>query len=150
MGTCVICGSPADGDVCGTHEEDVFFEFRGTRANHLTANRYYRGDVDGFAEFGVFVDIGPVTGLLHRSEIPKRLESLDWDPGETVFVQVLEVHDNGNIDLGWSLRQQEREFRGRLIDDPEIGKPVLPEHADGGSHDGVQPRESVRRRPGIE
>ncbi|MFB6085906.1 MAG: DHH family phosphoesterase [Halodesulfurarchaeum sp.] len=131
MGTCVICGSPADGDVCGTHEEDVFFEFRGTRSNQLTANRYYRGSVDGFAEFGVFVDIGPVTGLLHRSEIPKRLESLDWDPGETVFVKVLEVHDNGNIDLGWSLRETEREFRGRLIDDPEIGKPVLPENADG-------------------
>ncbi|MFP4530662.1 MAG: DHH family phosphoesterase [Halodesulfurarchaeum sp.] len=131
MGTCVICGSPADGDVCGTHEEDVFFEFRGTRSNQLTANRYYRGSVDGFAEFGVFVDIGPVTGLLHRSEIPKRLESLDWDPGDAVFVQVLEVHDNGNIDLGWSLRQQDREFRGRLIDDPEIGKPVLPENADG-------------------
>ena len=130
MGTCVICGSPADGDVCSTHEEDVFFEFRGTRANQLTPNRYYRGSVDGFAEFGVFIDIGPVTGLLHRSEIPKRLESLDWDTGEEVFVQVLAVHDNGNIDLGWSLRQAEREFRGRLIDDPEIGKPVLPDSTD--------------------
>ena len=128
MGTCVICGSPADGDVCSTHEEDVFFEFRGTRSNQLTPDRYYRGSVDGFAEFGVFVDIGPVTGLLHRSEIPKRLDSLDWDSGDEVFVQVLEVHDNGNVDLGWSLRQIEREFRGRLIDDPEIGKPVLPEN----------------------
>ena len=130
MGTCVICGSPADGDVCSTHEEDVFFEFRGSQSNQLTTGRYYRGSVDGFADFGVFVDIGPVTGLLHRSEIPKRLESLEWDSGDEVFVQVLEVHDNGNVDLGWSLRQAEREFRGRLIDDPEIGKPVLPEGAD--------------------
>ncbi len=129
MGTCVICGSPADGDVCSTHEEDVFFEFRGSRANQLTPDRYYRGTVDGFAEFGVFVDIGPVTGLLHRSEIPKRLESLEWESGESVFVQVLDVHDNGNIDLGWSLRETEREFRGRLIDDPEIGKPVLPDQS---------------------
>ncbi|WP_070364610.1 DHH family phosphoesterase [Halodesulfurarchaeum formicicum] len=131
MGTCVICGSPADGDVCSTHEEDVFFEFRGQHPNQLTPNRYYRGTVDGFAEFGVFVDIGPVTGLLHRSEIPKRLESLDWDAGDAVFVQVLDVHDNGNIDLGWSLRQEPREFRGRLIDDPDLGAPVLPEKADG-------------------
>ncbi|MEF8772293.1 DHH family phosphoesterase [Halodesulfurarchaeum sp.] len=129
MGTCVICGSPADGDVCSTHEEDVFFEFRGSRANQLTPDRYYRGTVDGFAEFGVFVDIGPVTGLLHRSEIPKRLESLAWDSGEGVFVQVLAIHDNGNIDLGWSLRQAEREFRGRMIDDPEVGKPVLHDSA---------------------
>ena len=131
MGTCVICGSPAEGDVCDTHEEDVFFEFRGQHPNQLTPNRYYRGTVDGFAEFGVFVDIGPVTGLLHRSEIPKRLESLAWESGDTVFVQVLEVHDNGNIDLGWSLRQEPREFRGRLIDDPDIGAPVLPKKADG-------------------
>jgi len=127
MGTCIICGSPANGDICATHEEDVFFDFRGDRPDQLTPNRYYRGSVDGFAEFGVFVDVGEVTGLLHRSEIPKRLESLSWDPGEEVFVQVLSIHDNGNIDLGWSLRQAEREFRGRLIDDPEIGDPVVPE-----------------------
>ncbi|MFB6109518.1 MAG: DHH family phosphoesterase [Halodesulfurarchaeum sp.] len=130
MGTCVICGSPADGDVCDTHEEDVFFEFRGDHPDQLTPNRYYRGTVDGFAEFGVFVDIGPVTGLLHRSEIPKRLESLSWESGDAVFVQVLSVHDNGNIDLGWSLRQDPREFRGRLVDDPDVGAPVLPEKTD--------------------
>ncbi|MFB6094982.1 MAG: OB-fold nucleic acid binding domain-containing protein [Halodesulfurarchaeum sp.] len=124
MGTCIICGSTADGDICGTHEQDAFFEFRGDRPEQLTTDRYYRGTVDGFAEFGVFVDVGTVTGLLHRSEIPKRLESLDWEPGEEVFVQVLDIHDNGNIDLGWSLRQEPREFRGHLIDDPEIGKPV--------------------------
>jgi RecJ-like exonuclease len=127
MGTCIICGTDADGDICATHEEDVFFDFRGDRPDQLTPNRYYRGSVDGFAEFGVFVDVGEVTGLLHRSEIPKRLESLDWDPGEEVFVQVLSIHDNGNVDLGWSLRQADREFRGQLIDDPEIGRPVLPE-----------------------
>ncbi|MGM0399185.1 MAG: OB-fold nucleic acid binding domain-containing protein [Halobacteriota archaeon] len=119
MGTCIICGKPTDGRICKTHEEDVSFTFHGDRPDDLTAGRYYRGVVDGFAEFGVFVDIGPVTGLLHRSEIPQRLESLDWDPGDEVFVQVLQVHDNGNIDLGWSIRQKEREFRGNLHDPPE-------------------------------
>ncbi|AKH97889.1 DHH family phosphoesterase [Halanaeroarchaeum sulfurireducens] len=121
MGTCIICGKPTDGRICKTHEEDVYFTFHGDAPDDLTAGRYYRGTVDGFAEFGVFVDIGPVTGLLHRSEIPQRLESLDWDPGDQVFVQVLEVHDNGNIDLGWSIRQEERTFRGHLHDPPEAG-----------------------------
>jgi RecJ-like exonuclease len=119
MGTCIICGKPTDGPICKTHEEDVYFTFHGDVPSDLTAGRYYKGTVDGFAEFGVFVDIGPVTGLLHRSEIPQRLESLDWDPGDDVFVQVLEVHDNGNIDLGWSIRETEREFRGELHDPPE-------------------------------
>ncbi len=110
----------------------MLFEFRGDHANQLTKNRYYRGSVDGFAEFGVFVDIGErVTGLLHRSELDRRLDSLDWDPGDTVFVKVKNVRDNGNIDLGWSIRQAEREFRGTLIDDPEFDHARLPDEVDG-------------------
>ena len=102
-----------------THEEDLWFEFRGSSSDELTPGRFYRGSVDGFAEFGVFVDLAPrVTGLLHRSEIPQRLESLDWAPGDTVFVQVKGIRDNGNIDLAWSIRQRPEEFRGAEIDDP--------------------------------
>ncbi|WP_408958098.1 DHH family phosphoesterase [Natrinema sp. 74] len=117
MGNCIICGTPVDGEICQSHEEDAVFEFRGTAASQLTPGRYYRGTVDGYADFGVFVDIGDhVTGLLHRSELDRRLESLDWEPGDDVFVQVLDVRDNGNVDLGWSIRQREREFRGELIE----------------------------------
>jgi Archaea-specific RecJ-like exonuclease, contains DnaJ-type Zn finger domain len=102
-----------------THEEDLWFEFQGSSPDELTPGRFYRGTVDGFAEFGVFVDIAPrVTGLLHRSEIPQRLESLEWAPGDTVFVQVKGIRDNGNIDLAWSIRQRPEEFRGAEIDDP--------------------------------
>ncbi|RDI72930.1 DHH family phosphoesterase [Halopelagius longus] len=102
-----------------THEEDVWFDFRGDSPQQLTPGRYYKGTVDGFAEFGVFVDLSPgVTGLLHRSELDRRLESLDWEPGDTVFVQVKNIRDNGNIDLGWSIRQSEREFRGARVHDP--------------------------------
>ncbi|WP_247729101.1 OB-fold nucleic acid binding domain-containing protein [Halovivax limisalsi] len=120
MGTCIICDTPVDGEVCEFHEEDVCFLFRGTDASQLTPRRYYEGTVDGYADFGVFVDIGPrVTGLLHRSELDKRLESLDWEPGDTVFVQVLDVRDNGNVDLGWSIRQGRDEFRGCVVDDPD-------------------------------
>ncbi|WP_254764621.1 DHH family phosphoesterase [Natrinema marinum] len=117
MGNCIICGTPVDGEICQSHEEDAVFEFRGTAASQLTPGRYYRGTVDGYADFGVFVDIGDhVTGLLHRSELDRRLESLDWEPGDDVFVQVLDVRDNGNVDLGWSIRQREREFRGKLVE----------------------------------
>ncbi len=119
MGTCIICGSSTDGRVCDTHEEDVAFEFRGDSPDQLTPGRYYKGTIDGFADFGVFVDIGDsVTGLLHRSEVPGRLESLGWDAGDDVYVQVTDVHDNENVDLGWSIRQDDRDFRGHLVDDP--------------------------------
>lgn len=131
MGSCIICGTPVDGAVCSTHEEDVWFEFRGNRPGQLTPGRYYRGEVDGFADFGVFVDVGDsVTGLLHRSELPSRLESLDWNEGDAVFVQVTGIRKNGNVDLGWSIRQSEREFRGAAIDDPE-GDRVRDENDDG-------------------
>ncbi|MFB6082116.1 MAG: DHH family phosphoesterase [Halanaeroarchaeum sp.] len=140
MGTCIICGKPTDGEICQTHEEDVFFEFHGRTPDDLTPGRYYRGSVDGFAEFGVFVDIGPVTGLLHRSEIPQRLESLEWDPGESVFVQVLDVHSNGNIDLGWSIRQRERDFRGHLHDPPEAAPETEPDTTtDSGAEPASEP-----------
>ncbi|WP_435154732.1 DHH family phosphoesterase [Haladaptatus sp. DFWS20] len=120
MGNCVICGTSADGPICSSHEQDVLFEFEGNRPQQLTAGRYYKGTVDGFADFGVFIDVGTnVTGLLHKSELDQRLESLDWNSGDTVYVQVLGVRDNGNIDLGWSIRQSEREFRGKLIQDAE-------------------------------
>ena len=134
MGSCIICGKSVDGSICDIHEEDALFEFRGSRPDQLTVGRYYRGSVDGFAEFGVFVNIGDsVTGLLHRSELDRRLDSLDWDSGDVVYVQVKNVRDNGNIDLGWSIRQSEREFRGILVDDPDIGHAIEleTEDADG-------------------
>ncbi|GAA0267095.1 DHH family phosphoesterase [Halobacterium noricense] len=132
MGTCIICGSSTDGRVCDTHEEDVAFEFRGDSPDQLTPGRYYKGTIDGFAEFGAFVDIGDsVTGLLHRSEVPGRLESLGWDAGDEVYVQVTDVHDNENVDLGWSIRQDDRDFRGHLVDDPSAESDAeLPEGDD--------------------
>ncbi len=130
MSTCIICGASTDGRVCELHEEDVVFEFEGTKPDQLTPNRYYRGTVDGFAEFGIFVDIGDhVTGLLHKSELDKRLESIDLEPGDTVYVKVKSVRDNGNIDLGWSIRQEKSRFRGALIDDPSADEERLPPEA---------------------
>ncbi|MFB6156551.1 MAG: OB-fold nucleic acid binding domain-containing protein [Haloferacaceae archaeon] len=128
-----------------THEEDVWFEFRGSDPQQLTPGRYYKGTVDGFADFGVFVDLAPgVTGLLHRSELDRRLESLDWDPGDTVFVQVKNVRDNGNIDLAWSIRQSEAEFRGARVDDPDGEDGGEPIEGGATSDDDEGP---VRHRP---
>ena len=123
MGECIICGTSTEGHVCETHQEDVAFEFRGNRPGQLKPGRFYRGTVDGYAEFGVFVDLSDrVTGLLHRSKLDKRLESLDWEVGDAVYVQVTNIRDNGDVDLGWSIRQSERDFRGVLVQDPEGDK----------------------------
>ena len=113
MANCIICGTSADGPICEVHQEDVAFEFESDHPSQLTPKRFYRGRVDGYADFGVFVDIGDVTGLLHRSKLDRRLESLDWGVGDDVFVQVNDIRDNGDIDLGWSIRQEEAAFRDR-------------------------------------
>ncbi|PSQ03859.1 DNA-binding protein [Halobacteriales archaeon QS_6_71_20] len=118
MGKCIICGASVDGRICSSHEEDVVFEFRGDDPDQLVSNRFYTGIVDGYADFGVFIDVSSnVTGLLHRSELDRRIESLDWEPGDRVFVQVKNVRDNGDVDLAWSIRQSDREFRGALVQD---------------------------------
>ncbi len=116
MGECIICGTEVEGaDICAFHEEDVLFTFTGNSPHDLIEGRYYEGTVDGFAEFGVFVDLGNgVTGLLHRNQLDRRLESLDWETGDTVCVQVTSISDDGNIDLDQSIRQSSREFRGAL------------------------------------
>ncbi|WP_418286721.1 DHH family phosphoesterase [Halorubrum sp. DTA46] len=126
MGSCIICGVDVDGGgrICDPHQEDVVFDFRGDSPSQLVPSRFYRGVVDGYAEFGVFIDLAPgVTGLLHRSELDRRLDSLDWEPGDEVFVQVKGVRDNGNIDLGWSIRQADREFRGVLVQESDTEHP---------------------------
>ncbi|MXR42788.1 S1 RNA-binding domain-containing protein [Halobaculum sp. WSA2] len=135
MGKCIICGASVDGRICSSHEEDVVFEFRGNDPNQLKPNRFYGGIVDGYADFGVFIDLSSnVTGLLHRSELDRRIESLDWEPGDEVFVQVKNVRDNGNVDLAWSIRQEEREFRGVLVQDGT--QEVDPEDGDEEDDDG--------------
>ncbi|WP_181693444.1 OB-fold nucleic acid binding domain-containing protein [Natronomonas sp. LN261] len=119
MGNCIICGTSTDGPICEVHEEDVVFEFEGNQPSQLKPGRFYVGTVDGYADFGVFINIGNVTGLLHRSKLDSRLESLDWEVGDEVCVQVNNVRDNGDIDLNWSIRQSPEDFRGQLVQTPE-------------------------------
>jgi RecJ-like exonuclease len=119
MGNCIICGTSTDGPICDIHQEDVVFEFEGNDPSQLKEGRFYLGTVDGYADFGVFVNIGNVTGLLHRSKLDQRLESLDWEVGDDISVQVNNVRDNGDIDLDWSIRQSPDDFRGMLVQTPE-------------------------------
>jgi RecJ-like exonuclease len=145
MGNCIICGTATDGPICDTHQEDAVFEFRGNTPSQLTEGRFYEGTVDGYADFGVFVDLSSsVTGLLHRSKLDQRLESLDWEPGDSVFVQVTNVRDNGDVDLGWSIRQSDRDFRGRLVDAPD-GDYLADEEEDDDDDD--EPDPAARSEP---
>ena len=148
MGSCIICGTAVDGVVCSSHQQDVFFRFTGDHPDQLTVGRFYEGTVDGFADFGVFVDIGDrVTGLLHRSKLDKRLESLDWEAGDAVFVQVMGVQNNGNIDLGWSIRQSPREFRGEAIQTPEGDR--LPEEEEPDEPESEPESDETGREPPV-
>lgn len=134
MSECIICGAEVEGaDICSLHEEDVLFTFTGDRSDQLIEGRYYEGTVDGFADFGVFIDLGNnVTGLLHRNELDRRLESLGWNEGDTVCVQVTNIRSDGNVDLGPSIRQSSDEFRGTLTQGPDDGPAPAPADTGGG------------------
>ena len=135
MGSCIICGTSTDGPICEVHEEDVVFEFEGNQPSQLTSGRFYVGSVDGYADFGVFINIGNVTGLLHRSKLDRRLESLQWEVGDDACVQVNNVRDNGDIDLDWSIRETPDDFRGHLLQTPE-GDSFIEEKAEDDGDDG--------------
>lgn len=149
MGECIICGAEVEGaDICAFHEEDVLFTFSGNAPDQLVEGRFYEGTVDGIADFGVFVDLGNgVTGLLHRNQLDRRLESLGWDVGDTVYVQVTGIADSGEVDLGPSIRQSPAEFRGTLEQGPGDGPaPVPTSTTDEGDSGGTsRPRPDLER-----
>ncbi|MFB6211616.1 MAG: OB-fold nucleic acid binding domain-containing protein [Halobacteriales archaeon] len=150
MGSCIICGKDVDGHICESHEQDVYFIFEGNSPDQLTPDRFYQGTVDGYADFGVFVNIGDsVTGLLHRSELDRRLESLDWEAGDEVFVRVKSVRDNGNVDLGWSIRQETRAFRGGLVDTPS-GNELLDDEATTSTETGEDEPADATPEPSVD
>lgn len=61
------------------------------------------GVVAGVKEYGVFVDVGGVTGLMRRSEIGWDPDSIPPARGERVAVRVIEV-DRDNRKLGLSMK----------------------------------------------
>ncbi|HDQ08392.1 MAG TPA: S1 RNA-binding domain-containing protein [Methanoculleus sp.] len=61
----------------------------------IEEGKIYEAKVQGFANFGTFVYLNSrVKGLVHKSNIKTR-----HSEGETVFVKVLSIRINGNIDL---------------------------------------------------
>jgi len=61
MGSCIICGVDIDGGgrICDPHQRGRCVRLRGDSPKQLVPNRFYRGVVDGYAEFGVFIDLSP-------------------------------------------------------------------------------------------
>jgi len=119
MGSCIICGVDIDGGgrICDPHQEDVVFDFRGDSRSSSFRTDSTAASSTATPNSACSSTSRRVTGLLHRSELDRRLDSLGWEPGDEVFVQVKGVRDNGNIDLAWSIRQADREFRGVLVQD---------------------------------
>ncbi|MBI4185864.1 30S ribosomal protein S1 [Candidatus Berkelbacteria bacterium] len=71
------------------------------RANQLTVGEEIEGTVTGIVDFGIFVNIGNLEGLVHISEISwDRVENLDrmFKVGEKVKVQVISV-EGGRVSL---------------------------------------------------
>lgn len=83
----------------------------GSLLDELKEGEIRSGRVTGFRNFGVFVDLGGESGLIHRSELSwdGRLEPADAvEIDETVEVYVTRV-DKGARRIGLSLRRASRE-----------------------------------------
>lgn len=88
-------------------EERLREQRREELLNTLEEGQTITGQVRGFAEFGVFVDLGGVDGLIHRSE-------LSWEPvedprkilqlGQEIEVKVIKV-DREKRRIGLSLKR---------------------------------------------
>ena len=86
-------------------------ESAGSLLDDLEEGQIRSGRVTGFRNFGVFVDLGGESGLIHRSELSwdGRLEPEDAaEVGETVEVFVTKV-DKAAKRIGLSLRRAARE-----------------------------------------
>ena len=86
-------------------------ESAGSLLDDLEEGQIRSGRVTGFRNFGVFVDLGGESGLIHRSELSwdGRLEPEDAaEVGETVEVFVMKV-DKAAKRIGLSLRRAARE-----------------------------------------
>jgi small subunit ribosomal protein S1 len=74
-----------------------------TRASSLTVGSVVEGRVVSLKPYGVFVDLGGITGLLHIKQISqRRVESLDdlFQTGQTIQVAISEVNEwKGRISL---------------------------------------------------
>ncbi len=75
--------------------------------NDIAVGNTYEVKVQGFAKFGTFVYLNNhVKGLIHISNVKS-----DHKEGETVYVHVNNIRDNGNIDLEEVLIEGEIEIK---------------------------------------
>ncbi|MBI4175403.1 S1 RNA-binding domain-containing protein, partial [Candidatus Berkelbacteria bacterium] len=96
------------------------------RLKELTVGAKLEGKITGITDFGLFVDVGGVEGLVHISEVSwERVDDLrsSYKPGEAVMVQVINVDDT-RVSLSMK----------RLLPDPwqeAIGRYQIGQRADG-------------------
>lgn len=103
-------------------------EIRDSRKSDILANievgEVFEGQVVNVANFGAFVDIGGIEGLVHVSEITwKRLESPDEvvQKGDKVEVQVLNV-DEDRQRIGLSMKSLEADPWTRVEEEYHVGQ----------------------------
>ncbi|MDP2841952.1 MAG: OB-fold nucleic acid binding domain-containing protein, partial [Candidatus Methanoperedens sp.] len=96
--TCTVCGKETTkGDLCETCAKKPLVHLLGAECDtcELEVGKTYEGNVQGHANFGVFVDINPqLRGLIHASNI-----NFSPEVGDKIFVEVKNIAPNGNIEL---------------------------------------------------
>ncbi len=97
--TCTVCGKAiADGeDLCESCAKNSLVHVLSPECDtrELEVGKIYEGNVQGHANFGVFVDLNPqLRGLIRSNNI-----NFTPEVGDKIFVEIKNVASNGNIEL---------------------------------------------------
>jgi small subunit ribosomal protein S1 len=105
---------------------------RGALIETLEIGQVLEGSIANIVDYGLFVDLGGVNGLLHRSKLIDRSEGdlrNRFEGGQSIWVQVSKLHrDNKRIDLAQvsdpeSAREEQRARRA-LLDSLTVGQVI--------------------------
>ncbi|MCS6206087.1 P-loop NTPase [Shewanella baltica] len=68
------------------------------KAETLTIGQVYKACINGIQEYGLFLQIGVHSGLLHRTRLPPNTDILrQYAKGRQLDVQVVEIKDDGKL-----------------------------------------------------
>lgn len=91
--------------------------------NNINEGEIYTGTIRDIKDYGIFVDLGALTGLVHKSEISwdRNLDlSKLYKPGDKVKVQILDF-DKEKERLGLSIKSLEKNPWDEFIDNYKSG-----------------------------
>jgi predicted RNA-binding protein with RPS1 domain len=70
------------------------------KAEALTIGQVYKACINGIQEYGLFLQIGVHSGLLHRTQLPPNTDILrQYAKGRQLDVQVVEIKGDGKLVL---------------------------------------------------